>query len=247
MTAAVDRARGRHAPSDSEGLAKWWGVLFMLPLPNRTEGEKQGPGAVGGSAPVRQADIDGVQVRDDRRLVMVALDREDGDVAVRLRRSKATTPRGRPRAGPHRAGPARARPRAARRTVRPRGGSACTTWHMSLRVSSSPGRRGQRAASPSLSRHRAGLEFVNGSASRLRSAAFILARRVSIGQFSAARPARTREHGRRSGGQVAIVALSTVRLRNPEDLERPIRRKVNTESGEVEQQIRDVEHRIRRS
>ena len=45
----------------------------MLPLPNRTEGEKQGPGAVGGSAPVRQADIDGVQVRDDRRLVMVAL------------------------------------------------------------------------------------------------------------------------------------------------------------------------------
>ncbi len=36
-------------------------------------------------------------------------------------------------------------------------------------------------------------------------------------------------------------------LRNPEDLERPIRRKVNTESGEVEQQIRDVEHRIRGS
>ena len=36
-------------------------------------------------------------------------------------------------------------------------------------------------------------------------------------------------------------------MRNPEDLERPIRRKVNTESGEVEQQIRDVEHRIRGS
>ena len=33
LTVAVDRARGRHAPSGSEGLAKWWGVLFMLPLP----------------------------------------------------------------------------------------------------------------------------------------------------------------------------------------------------------------------
>ena len=33
LTAAVDRARGGHAPSDSEGLAKWWGVLFWLPFP----------------------------------------------------------------------------------------------------------------------------------------------------------------------------------------------------------------------
>ena len=31
LTAAVDRARGGHAPSDSEGLAKWWGVLFTWP------------------------------------------------------------------------------------------------------------------------------------------------------------------------------------------------------------------------
>ena len=30
MTVAVDRARGRHAPSGSEGLAKWWGVLFIV-------------------------------------------------------------------------------------------------------------------------------------------------------------------------------------------------------------------------
>ena len=61
--------------------------------------------------------------------VMVALDREAGDVAVRLRRSTATTPRGRPRAGPHRAGPARARPRAARRTVRPRRGPRARGAH----------------------------------------------------------------------------------------------------------------------
>ena len=40
-----------------------------------------------------------------------------GDVAGRSRRSTATTPRGRPRAGPHRAGPARACLRVARRTV----------------------------------------------------------------------------------------------------------------------------------
>ena len=40
MTVAVDRARGRHAPSGSEGLAKWWGVLFhvaaTMPAPVRT-------------------------------------------------------------------------------------------------------------------------------------------------------------------------------------------------------------------
>ena len=42
------------------------------------------------------------------------------DVAGRSRRWKATTPRGRPRAGPDQARPARPRRRAARRTVRPR-------------------------------------------------------------------------------------------------------------------------------
>ena len=31
LTVAVDRARGWHAPSGSEGLAKWWGVLFKWP------------------------------------------------------------------------------------------------------------------------------------------------------------------------------------------------------------------------
>ena len=44
------------------------------------------------------------------------------DVARRSRRWTATTPRGRPRAGPHRAGPVRARRRAVHRTVRPRRG-----------------------------------------------------------------------------------------------------------------------------
>ena len=44
-----------------------------------------------------------------------------------------------------------------------------------------------------------------------------------------------------------MPARRLLMMRNPEDLERPIRRKVNTESGEVEQQIRDVEHRIRGS
>ena len=49
-------------------------------------------------------------------------------------------------------------------------------------------------------------------------------------------------------GRANTVRTRNARLlRNPEDLERPIRRKVNTESGEVEQQIRDVEHRIRGS
>ena len=48
-------------------------------------------------------------------------------------------------------------------------------------------------------------------------------------------------------GDRRVQALFAALLRNPEDLERPIRRKVNTESGEVEQQIRDVEHRIRGS
>ena len=45
--------------------------------------------------------------------------------------------------------------------------------------------------------------------------------------------------------QYAALSRRFGLLRNPEDLERPIRRKVNTESGEVEQQIRDVEHGIR--
>ena len=43
-----------------------------------------------------------------------------GDVAGRSRRSTATTPRGKPRAGPRRAGLARARRRVARHIVRPR-------------------------------------------------------------------------------------------------------------------------------
>ena len=45
LTVAVDRARGRHAPSDSEGLAKWWGVLFMLPLPSSRRVSSSGRGA----------------------------------------------------------------------------------------------------------------------------------------------------------------------------------------------------------
>ena len=50
------------------------------------------------------------------------LDRGCGDVAGRSRRSTATTPRGKPRAGPRRAGPARARRRVARHIVRSRRG-----------------------------------------------------------------------------------------------------------------------------
>ena len=49
------------------------------------------------------------------------------------------------------------------------------------------------------------------------------------------------------GSLKTTPAVAAGLVRNPEDLERPIRRKVNTESGEVEQQIRDVEHRIRGS
>ena len=64
----------------------------------------------------------------------------------------------------------------------------------------------------------------------------------------AAARARGRKGGRKFTLTKAQVRLAmAAMMRNPEDLERPIRRKVNTESGEVEQQIRDVEHRIRGS
>ena len=75
------------------------------------------------------------------RASRLPLDRGGGDVAGRSRRSTGTTPRGRPRAGPHRAGPARAR-RASSTPHRSAAARSACTWHTSPRVSSSPGRRG---------------------------------------------------------------------------------------------------------